>query len=124
MASSAPRTYWDHAGLAALLAGFFAGPVVWGVTLQTNYSLVKWACLGGRPLMLSLFSLIALGLVGGGFWLSWRAWQQLRAHADVKGGTLADRSYFLAVSGMWLNALFALLILTSSALPFIVNPCQ
>jgi hypothetical protein len=118
------RVYRDDAGLAALLAGFSAGPVVWGFTLQINYSLVKWACLGGRPLILSVFSVIALALVAGGFWLSWRAWQKLRAHADIKGSTLVDRSYFLAVSGMWLNALFALLILTSSALPFIVKPCQ
>jgi hypothetical protein len=118
------RRYWDDAGQAALLAGFFAGPVVWGLTLQINYSLVKWACLGGRPSVLSAFFVIALTLVAGGFWLSWRAWQRVRQHANITGGTPVDRSYFLAVSGMWLNALFALLILTSSALPFIVRPCQ
>ncbi len=118
------RAYRDGAGLTLLLAGLFTGPVVWGATLQLNYSLVKWACLGGRPLVLSLFSLIAFALVSGGFWMSWRAWRTLRADADVKGGAQADRSYFLAVSGLWLNALFLLLILTSSALPFLVNPCQ
>jgi hypothetical protein len=118
------RGYWDDLGLAALLAGFFAGPLVWGLTLQINYSLVKWACLGGRPVILSLFSLIALALVGGGFWLSWRAWQKLRAHGDIEGAKTVDRSYFLAISGMWLSGIFALLILTSSVLPFIVRPCQ
>lgn len=120
---SAPA-YWDDAGLAALLAGLFAGPLAWGLALQLNYSLVKWACLGGWPSVLSLFSGVALLLVAGGFWLSWRAWQALRGSADLKGGRVTDRSYFLAISGLGLNALFALLILTSVALPFIVRPCQ
>jgi hypothetical protein len=118
------RPYWDDVGLVKLLGGLFIGPAAWGLNLQISYSLVKWACASGTPQVLPMLSAAALALVAGGLVVSWRCWAQLRGEADADGGRVVDRSYFLAVTGIGLNALFVLLILTSGALPFIVGPCE
>ncbi len=120
----ATRPYWDDIGLVKLLAGLFIGPAVWLTNLQVNYSLVKWACASGHADLLPLISGVALALVAGGFMLSWRCFSRVRADADPRGARVVDRSYFLAVAGLSLNAIFALLIATSGALHFIVSPCE
>jgi hypothetical protein len=124
MSGEAARQYWDDIGLVKLLAGVFLGPAAWALNLEINYSLVKWACASDTPQLLPLLSAAALTMVACGFALSWRCWTQLRAGADPDGARVVDRSYFLAVSGLGLNALFALVILTTGALHFIVSPCE
>jgi hypothetical protein len=118
------RQVWDDVGLVKLLAGVFTGPIAWGLNLELNYSLVKWACNSGHLWVLTLVSLVALIIVAGGFTLSWRCWTDLHEQADLRGGQVIDRSYFLAVTGLALNALFALLIAMSVSLHGIVSPCQ
>ena len=124
MGGEAARQYWDVIGLVKLLAGVFVGPAAWALNLEISYSLVKWACASETPQLLPLLSATALAMVAGGFGLSWQCWSQLRAGADPEGARVVDRSHFLAVTGLGLNALFALLILTSGALHFIISPCE
>jgi hypothetical protein len=120
----AARPYWDDIGLVKLLTGVFIGPLAWALNLEINYSLVKWACRSETPQVLPMLSGAALLLVIGGLVLSWHCFAQLRREADPRGGRTVDRSYFLAISGLALNALFALVILTSAGLHFIVSPCD
>jgi hypothetical protein len=124
MRPDAARTYWDDIGLVKLVAAVFIGPVAWGLNLEINYSLVKWTCDSGRPSVLTLVSVVALIIVVLGFALSWRGWMELHHQADLRGARVVDRSYFLAVAGLGLNALFALLILTGVSLHGIVNVCE
>jgi hypothetical protein len=124
MRKEAARPYWDEIGLVKLLAGLFIGPAAWLLNLQVNYSLVKWACASGHAEVLPAFSGAAFALVAGGFILSWGCFSRLRGQADPRGGQVADRSYFLAVAGLWVNAVFTLLIVTSGSLHFIVSPCE
>jgi hypothetical protein len=102
----------------------FIGPAAWALNLEINYSLVKWACASSNPQLLPIVSAAALALVVGGLGLSWWCFSRLHGQAAPPGGRVVDRSYFLAVAGLWLNALFALLILTSGSLHFIVSPCE
>jgi hypothetical protein len=124
MRPDAARTYWDDIGLVKLVAAVFIGPVAWGLNLEINYSLVKWACDSGRPSVLTLVSVVALIIVVLGLALSWRAWTELHHQADLRGGRVVDRSYFLALAGLGLNALFALLIVIGVSLHGIVNVCE
>jgi len=123
MPSEPARQYWDDIGLVKLLAGVFAGPVAWGLNLEVNYSLVKWACESRQVMVLTLVSVVAFIAVAAGFTLAWRCWTRLRVDADPRGARVIDRSYFLALAGLGLNALFAVLIVTSVALHGVVGPC-
>jgi hypothetical protein len=124
MQSERVRPSWDDIGFFKLLAGVFVGPLAWGLNLQINYSLMEWACGTGHATVLTLVSVVALIAVVAGFALSWRCWTRLRNDADLRGARIIDRSYFLAIAGLSLNALFALLILTSVSLHGIVSPCE
>jgi hypothetical protein len=123
MRSEPARQYWDDVGLVKLLAGVFAGPIAWGLNLEVNYSLVKWACASGQVMVLTLVSVVAFIAVAAGFAASWRCWTRLPDDTDLRGDRVIDRSYFLALTGLALNALFAVLILTGLALHGVVSPC-
>ena len=124
MPNDVARPYWDDIGLVKLLTGVFIGPAAWALNLEINYSLVKWACRSSTPQVLPLMSGAALALAMFGLIVSWRAFAELRSRANLKGGRVSDRSYFLSVTGISMSAVFALLILTSGALHFIVGPCE
>jgi hypothetical protein len=99
--------------LAWLIAAFLAGPTGWFFTQGAGYVFVKPACAGGRPFVLGLIALVGLMVAGAGAWLAWRRLSSLRAVAVDNGGRDVDRSYFLAVVAAGLNALVALLIITT-----------
>src|SRR5687767_13510588 len=109
MAVSEPlpaRQHWDGAGLAMLVGAFLAGPSAWGLNLLLNYSLVKPACAAGSVFVLTAVSVAAILMTIAGGFVSWRCWLGLRESGTTEGGRVVDRSYFLAVTGMVLNAFF------------------
>ena len=118
------RSYWDGAGLALLIAGFLAGPTAWGLNLMVNYSLVKPVCAAGSPWVLTAVSAAALGTTCAGAIVSWRCWLRLRDDGNTEGARTVDRSYFIAVTGMVLNAFFILLITVSIVPHYVVSPCE
>ena len=120
----AARSHWDGAGLAMLVGGVLAGPSAWGLNLMANYSLVKPACAAGSSSVLTAVSIGALGATIAGMALSWRCWRRLRDGGTIAGGRVVDRSYFLAVVGVILNAFFVLLIGVSAVAQFVVSPCE
>lgn len=124
MRHEAARPYWDDIGLVRLLFGVFIGPAAWALNLEVNYSLVKWSCRAEAPHVLPMMSAGALALAVAGVIVSWRAFGELRTQSDLQGGRVPDRSYFLAIAGIGLNAVFVLLIVTSGLLHFIVGPCE
>jgi hypothetical protein len=56
--------------------------------------------------------------------MSWSCWKIVRNGATPEGASLEDRSYFLAVAGLAMNAVFALLILTSAFARYYLSPCE
>ena len=118
------RDYWEHVGLVMLMAGFFAGPAAWFLDLQISYAMVKWTCEHDLRWSLLPISLGSLLLVAGGSALSWTSFVKLRGEAAEDGARIVDRSYFLALGGLALNAIFGLLILTSLAPRLLLSPCE
>jgi hypothetical protein len=124
MTEEAAREYWDGTGLVLLVAGFLLAPFAWLLDLQISYSSIKWACEHDARGVLMAIPLGSLALIGAGTWMCWYCWQRLRDEAQDEGGRVIDRSYALAISGLALNALFGLLIVTSIAGRLLLSPCE
>ena len=124
MLAQKPTEYWDHTGLAKLVGGFLLAPLAWLLDLQISYAMVKWACATDRSVMLLLLPLGSLALIGLATWWSWSCWARLRDQATSEGGRLQDRSYFLALAGLAMSAVFGLLIITSYAPRLLLSPCE
>jgi hypothetical protein len=98
--------------------GILGGPLVWLVFLQLNYMLAPSACLSQNKVMLGIVTVVALfGTVAPAF-AAWRAWHHTGATGQTEEGGAIGRSRFMALSGIGLSALFALVVL-ASAIPII-----
>jgi hypothetical protein len=117
------RSYWEDAGLVRLITALLLPVLAWFLDLQFSYAVVKWACAHDSRAALLLAPAASLALVGFSAWLAWTCWAMLR-EAEPEGGRQEDRSYFLALSGLSLSALFGLLILTSVVPRVLLGPCE
>jgi hypothetical protein len=118
------RDYWEGPGLALLMGSFLLAPFAWLLEMQVSYSLVKWACAADRRDVLLLLPLGSLSVIGVATAMAWVCWTRLRGQADPEGASLADRSYLLVMAAFAMNALFALLILTSFVPRYYLSPCE
>lgn len=109
-------------GNFALWIGILGGPAAWLCQLQCSYMLVPWACHSGHhlPLHLSgiLFFLLALGIA----WMSWRHLLTFIARGAEASPALS-RAHFMAMLGVSMSVLFALVIFVQTAAAFIIGPC-
>ena len=117
------RDYWEDWGLVLLWTSMLAGPLAFALNLQVGYALVKWACSREQHFVLPLVAVLALALTGWGAWLGWSCLAQLRA-ANEQGGSHVDRSYFMAVVAIGLNALLAFWIVTTMIPQAVLSPCE
>jgi hypothetical protein len=117
------QSYWDGRGLVLLWLGMGAGPTAWALNQLAGYALVKPACRANAVGTLVILAVVALLVTVGGAAVAWSQAMKLR-HADLTGERTEDRSLMLAVSGIALNALLALLIITSASAPAFLGPCE
>jgi O-antigen/teichoic acid export membrane protein len=101
-------------------AGLLAGPVAWGAATQANYSLVEWQCVNRVPII-PILALCFLAVAVAGGLLSWRAWQ--RGGASFKPQRELSTERFVAMLGMMVAALFALVIIMQGAASLILDEC-
>lgn len=118
------RDYWEHRGLVLLWASMLAGPLAFALNLQVGYALVKWACSREQEFLLTLVAVLAFALTASGAWLGWTCLIKVRDAADEQGGRLVDRSYFMAVVAIGLNALLALWIVAATFPQIVLSPCE
>jgi hypothetical protein len=118
------RDYWEDWGLVLLWTSMLAGPAAWGLNLQVGYALVKWACSREAPYVLALVAAGALAITIAGLATGWSCLSKVRDSADEQGGREIDRSYFMAIVAIGLNALLGLHILTTAFPPFVLSPCE
>ena len=111
-------------GLFELWAGFLLGPIAWAKHLAVSYFLAGVACDSRWNLWLLFTSVTFLAMTAVGAWLAWRSYNVTgrewpRGDAD---GVLI-RSRFLAVGGLILSALSALLIVAQTIPMLVLPPC-
>jgi hypothetical protein len=104
-------------------AGIFAGPIAWLVDTQANYALVPWICAHQIQLVPVVALVMALVSLGGGF-LSWRGYASAAPTPlpDSSGGGRPHR--FLALIGVAMALLFAIVILIHAAAGLIFHGCE
>ena len=124
MGGHAARDYWEHIGLAKLMTGLLLPPFAWLLEMQVSYATVKWACAADARWVLLALPLGSIALVTLAAWMSWSCWTMLRGNAGLEGARMEDRSYFLALGGLAMSAVFLLLILTSYAPRYFLSPCE
>jgi hypothetical protein len=114
----------DSKGLARLWASFFAGPVAWIVNQGIGYAVMKPVCSAADVSALWLIGSFAFILAGAGAWTAARCLLALRDDAIDEGGRVIDRNYFVAVVAVGVDALIAILIVTSVIPQFLLSPCE
>ena len=124
MGSHAARDHWEHVGLAKLVGGILLPPFAWLLDLQASYATVKWACAADSRWVLLVLPLGSLALVAIGAWWSWSCWTMLKDDATLEGARMQDRSYFLALGGLAMSAVFFLLIVVSFVPRYFLSPCE
>ena len=124
MGGHSARDYWEHIGLAKLVAGLLLPPFAWLLEMQISYAAVKWVCAADARWVLLVLPLGSLALVALAGWWSWSSWATLRDMASLEGGRMEDRSYFLSLGGLAMSSVFLLLILTSYAPRYFLSPCD
>ena len=122
MAAGESRGYWDQGGLMLLAGGFLLAPLAWLLDVQISYSSVKWSCEHDTKLVLLLMPLGSLAIIAVATWMSWSCLKKLRS--SRRDDPIAERSTFLAISGLAMNAIFALLIVSSLAPRLLLSPCE
>jgi hypothetical protein len=120
----ARRWFKQPAGVAALWAGIFAGPLAWAVDLVLSYSLVQWVCGGGPPVVLHLITLFALALTAAGAFGSWRALQLVSDRVPSDGAEADQRGYFMALLGLAMSALFATIVVAGAVPRWVLDACH
>jgi len=118
------RDYWDDWGLVLLWTSMLAGPAAFGLNLQVGYALVKWACSRDQEYVLVLVAVVTLAIAAAGTFIGWTCFMKVRDLANEEGGSIVDRSYFMATVAIGLNLLLALVILTSGVSPFVLSRCE
>ena len=122
--------------LRSLLFGLLAGPVTWSLYFMAGYGLTEFACKMGllRPykhplnwvtITISVMTLISMGLVIYAAIYGYRRWDRLNETqlGASEHELILSTKEFLAVAGIFLNILFAVLILITGIPPLFLSTC-
>lgn len=123
--SAAEERFTQPRGVARLWYGMLAGAAAWKLQLVVNYAVVPYACWHRVEALNHLASLATFVLALSGAWVAWGSWKETGGgwDADDLGGPVG-RSRFMALGGMALGALFALLILGQWVPNLFLSPCD
>jgi hypothetical protein len=107
-----------------LWIGILAGPVIWLLSFQANFTLAPWACEFNTKIALFVVTILALVLVAASGLLAWREWSALgKAWPGESGDSLA-RSRIMAIGGVLLSAMFFLVVLAQSIPELMLGACE
>jgi hypothetical protein len=112
-------------GIFGLAYGMIAAPLTALIMQTAAYNGVHWACGHDRNIgPVHILPAISVVLAIVAIWISWRDWTAVGRITRAEGGTVSERTRFLALSGLLLSAYGLLLILAMWAPLVIFDPCQ
>lgn len=118
------QQFRSRRGEWTLWAGILAGPIAFATDFVVSYALVQHSCSTGRSRLLHTSTLVALLVTLGGLAAAWRSLRAVPAHARDDGGSIFDRSRFMALGGIALSIAFTLVIVAIAIPRFVLSPCD
>lgn len=128
-ALNAPQTSQSAPGVVRLFAGMVIAPFAWALQVLVGYALAAHACyptdvslavpvwphlrtiIGGISILLWL-------VLAGGFAIAWANWRATRPQSNISPhriiGTGIGRARFMALCGVIVSGLFAIVLLFTS----------
>jgi hypothetical protein len=110
--------------IAALWGGLLLAPAAFATNLQVGYLLVHPACLKNDMSLLHLVQILCLIAALAGALIAWRVWRKEGPGFPGEAGSRGERSRFMARIGVWMSALFALVIVSQAVPSFMLDQCQ
>src|SRR4051812_19682175 len=115
-------TRWP--GLLSLTLGVIAGPIAVLFNEELIYVTNMWACGTGKHLAMHVVPLICVLVALGAGALAWADWVRTGRGIEDEAATIDARSRFLALTGMAVSALSALLIVAQWLAVFVFGACM
>lgn len=115
-------TRWP--GLLSLTLGIVVGPIAVLANEELIYVTNMWACGTGKQLAMHVVPIVCLAATLGVGLLAWRDWVRVGRGIEDEAATVDSRSRFLALGGMAISALSALLILAQWLAIFVFGACM
>lgn len=101
------------------------GPLLAALAQQEmSYSLVTWACVHRMPLVLSLPALLAIGLTAWAAITSKREYDRHDRAIPEEESSNFGSSRFFSITGLFVSALSAALIIAQWLPTFVIDPCR
>lgn len=111
-------------GLLSLSLGVLLGPVAALVNQELIYVTNMWACGQGTQWAMHIVPIVCLLVAIGAGLLAWRDWHRVGRGIEEASATVDSRTRFLALSGMGISALSALVILAQWLAIFVFAACM
>lgn len=114
----------DGTRIGALWAANLLGPLAVLAGLEISYMFADRACPTGDmlPVHLTALGSLLVALLGGA--IGWREWRRWGAGPAGDEGGREGRSRFLALLGLMVSAVAALLIAAQWSATLFLHPCQ
>ena len=111
-------------GLLSLSLGVLLGPIAALANQEMIYVTNMWACGTGSQLAMHIVPLVCLVVAVGAGLLARADWVRLGRGTEDEAATIDSRSRFLALGGMAISAISALLIIAQWLAIFVFGPCM
>lgn len=112
-----------RAGIGWLVVAFFVGAVAWSAFHLVGYMWATVACSVPERLLIGATALVAACATSAAMWHERRAMRALRDQRD-RGNAVAATDWFIATSGLYLNAFFLAAIALTGLSVLFLGGCE
>ena len=104
--------------------GVLGPAIAWSIYLAAMYALTQSACAHHSDLPLHIATVVMLAISLLGLVVAWRDFARLGSEwPSSREGGVIERSRFMSAIGLFLGAIFSLLIVCQWATVFFLRPC-
>lgn len=111
-------------GLLALTFGVVGPPMAVLINEVVSYALTPWACQNDMAGVLHVVPICFLFVTAAAGIIALRDWRRTGRGTEDAGGSVIDRSRFIALLGVTGSVFFALIIIAQWIPIFVFGPCQ